>query len=211
MKNNKIFDISLPITNKTLVYPGDPKVEIKTARKSQWTLSRINIGSHTGTHLDTQKHIFGNSKGLESVSLKSLIGDCRVLDLTKAKISITIDDLKKHKIKRGERILVKTKNSIRGFKKFYKNYIYLDGDAAEYLVKIGIKLFGIDSLSIISSTLEDNRPHTSLLKKGTVIIETLDLSRAPAGKYLLICLPLRFGNIDGSPVRAVLIKNIGKS
>jgi len=201
----KIIDISHSISKATPVYPGNPKVKIKTIRGKTSTHSEVFFGTHTATHVDAPMHVFKNASGLNAISLDTMVGPCRVLDMTNVKESIRISDLKKYKIKKGERILVKTKNSARPFKKFYNNYIYLDGDAAEYLTKINIQLFGIDYLSVKKRGGSDNRPHTALLRKKIVIFEGLDLSKVKPGKYYFIGLPLKFESIDGAPARAILL------
>ncbi|MFY9457384.1 MAG: cyclase family protein, partial [Candidatus Spechtbacterales bacterium] len=120
---------------------------------------------------------------------------------------ITTADLEKERIREGERILVKTQNSLRGFEKFPDDPIYLDGDAADFLAERGIILFGIDWLSVKKRGGEDVRPHTSLLRKNIVLFEGLDLSNVESGEYQFVGLPLRFTNLDGAPARAVLITN----
>lgn len=202
----KIIDISLTLENGMIVYPGNPEVKIETTVGETSTHSSIAMGSHTGTHIDASLHVFKNGRGVNKIPLETYIGKCRVLDLTTVRESITIADLKRYRIKKGERILVKTRNSKRGFKKFYDDYVYLDGNAADYLAQKGIVLFGIDYLSIKKRGGKDYRPHTSLLKKGIVIFEGLDLSKVSSGVYLFVGFPLKFGNIDGSPARAVLLE-----
>ncbi|TSC77466.1 MAG: arylformamidase [Parcubacteria group bacterium Gr01-1014_33] len=211
-KQPHIFDISLSIHKGMITYPGNPVPDIvsfdtKTSQQTKTSyLSKINIGSHTGTHIDAPRHVFENGKGLEAFSLAQCIGPCRVLDFSGVKEAIFVKDLQKEKIKKGERILVKTSNSKRGFTKFYDDFVYLDGDAAEFLAAKGIILFGIDALSIKKRGGTDHRPHTALLRKNIAILEGLDLSKVRPGKYFLIALPLRFKNLDGAPARVVLLK-----
>jgi len=202
-----IIDISLAIHKDMIVYPGNPAPRIEMTDGLTSTHSLLEFGTHTGTHIDAPRHIFKKGKGVEKIPLATFVGPCRVLDLTNTKECIKISDLEKFRIKKGERILVKTSNSKRGFKKFYDDYVYLDGDAADYLTKIGIVLFGIDYLSIKKRGGADNRPHTALLKKGIVIFEGLDFSNVTEGKYFFAGLPLKLGNIDGAPARAILVKN----
>lgn len=202
----KIIDISLPIDEKTVVYPGNPKVNIKTIYGKNSAHSEIKFSSHTATHVDVPKHVFKKGFGVDKIDLKKVIGECRVFDMIRVKESIKVEDLEKENIKKGERILVKTKNSLRGFKKFYTDYVYLDGDAAEFLAQKKISLFGIDYFSVKKRGGKDIRPHTELLRNGIVIFEGLDLSEVKPGKYFFIGLPLKFTNLDGSPARAVLIK-----
>lgn len=207
MNTNKILDISIPLNENTITYPGNHKISI-TEHDSQTSIhSKILIGSHTGTHIDAPKHVFPGSGGVDSIPLESLVGECRVIDFTHVEQSITTNDIEKANIKKGERILAKTKNSDRGFDTFYDDYIYLDGDASELLVEKDITLFGIDYLSIKKRGDSDNRPHTELLENNIVIFEGLDLSRVEEGRYFFIGLPLKFTDIDGSPARVILLQN----
>lgn len=201
----QIIDISLPLYQGMITYPGNPELKIRSLLSKTSFLSEINMGSHTGTHVDAPSHVLLKGKTVDTIKLTKLVGKCRVINMTNSKKAITIADLKKENIKRGERILVKTQNSIRGFKNFHHDYIYLDGDAAEYLAKKNIGLFGIDYLSVKQKGSPDHRPHTALLKKNIPIFEGLDLSKVKPGKYFFIGLPLRFTGIDGAPARAILI------
>ena len=203
-----IYDISLPLDGKTIIYPGNAEMIIephKTVPEHPTNLSKITFGSHTGTHVDAPRHVDNNGIGVDKVSLEAMIGTCRILDMTGVEEKIGVVDLEKENIKEGERILVKTNNSLRGYNEFHEDSIYLDGDAAEYLADKRIILFGIDWLSIKKRGGEDVRPHTSLLSKSIVIFEGLDLSQVAPGEYQFIGLPLRFTDLDGAPARAILI------
>ncbi len=206
--NSKIIDISLPIKEDMVNYPGNFPVSIKEDENSVLKLHKIILGSHTGTHIDAPKHVFEDRLGVDKVNLESLIGKCRVLDMTHIDESIKVKDLIKAKIKKGERILVKTENSLRGYKKFHDDYIHLSGDAAEFLANRKIYLFGIDYLSIKKRGDSDNRPHIALLKNKIIILEGIDLSKVNPGNYFLIVLPLKIRGLDGSPARAILLKDV---
>jgi arylformamidase len=170
-------------------------------------LSSITLGSHTGTHIDAPGHAVEGAMMLDKIPLENFVGVCRVLDFSKDESEcITRQMLENKNIKNGERILLKTRNSVRGFKEFYEDFIYLDGDGADYVASLGITLLGIDSLSIKKRGEKDNRPHTSLLSQNIPIVEGLDLSKAEENEYELICLPLNFIDIDGAPARAILIQ-----
>lgn len=204
----KIIDISVELSNKTVIYPGTPEIEIKSL-KSPTTgsqLSKITLSSHVGTHLDAPRHVLQKGKTIDQLNFSAFIGSCRVVDCSKSKGSISLDDVKKIKSKKRERLLFKTSNSKRGLKKFYKDFIFLSPEAAKYLAENKVSLVGIDSFSIKQKGSKDNRPHTELLSKDIPILEGIDLSRVSAGTYYLICLPLKFVGIDGSPCRAVLLK-----
>ncbi|MEK7564506.1 MAG: cyclase family protein [Patescibacteria group bacterium] len=206
----KIIDISLSLNNKTPIYPGNVPLSIRVYKKmpeSNTYSSSITFGSHTGTHIDAPIHAIISAAPLDQIPLENFIGTCRVLDFsTESGESVTKEMLEGKNIKHSERILLKTRNSIRGFKEFYDDYVYLDGDAADYLASMEILVVGIDSLSIKKRGGSDQRPHTSLLGANIPIIEGLDLIDAEEKEYELYCLPLRFTDIDGSPARAILIE-----
>ena len=206
MEFKKIIDISIPIREGMLIYPNNPEVAFEEVRTKHSWLTKIMMGSHTGTHVDAPRHIFESGAGVDALPLEHFIGPCRVLDVTEATKCVKVSDLESMNIQKGERILVKTKNSLRSFERFYDDYVYLDSDAAAFLAQKEIALFGTDYLSVKQKGSEDNRPHTELLSKGIPIFEGLDLSRVEPGEYFFIGLPLRLVGLDGSPARAVLMR-----
>lgn len=205
-KDPQIYDISLPLYRGMIVYPNNPLYNVRPVNSRTSYASEISIGTHAGTHVDAPRHVFKKGQTVDALPLKNIVGECRVLNMTHAQKCVTLQDLQKAKIKAGERILVKTKNSSRGFKTFRNDYIYLDGDAAEFLAVKKIKLFGIDYLSVKQKGGDDHRPHTALLAKKIPIFEGLDLSKIKPGRYFFIGLPLRLKGLDGSPARAILMK-----
>lgn len=206
----KIIDISLPLNNDTPVYPGNVplSVSIHHAMPAHATqLSTITMGSHTGTHIDAPAHAVAGALTLDKIPLENFIGSCRVLDFSsEASGSVTKEMLQSKNIQKSERILLKTKNSLRDFKEFYDDYVYLSGDGADYLSDLSVLLVGIDALSIKQKGSNDHRPHTSLLSKNIPIVEGLNFADVTEGEYELFCLPLNFTGIDGAPARAILIK-----
>ena len=206
----KIIDISLPLNNQTPIYPGNVPVSVSIHHampEHATQLSAITFGSHSGTHIDAPAHAITGAPALDKIPLENFVGTCRVLDFSNDLAEgVTQSFLESKNIKPGERILLKTRNSIRGFKEFYDDYVYLDGDAADYLASLGVQLVGIDALSIKKRGSTDHRPHLSLLSKNIPIVEGLNLSEVAEGEYELYCLPLNFTNIDGAPARAILIQ-----
>ncbi len=206
----KIIDISLPLNNQTPIYPGNVPVSVSIHHampEHATQLSSITFGSHSGTHIDAPAHAITGAPALDKIPLENFVGTCRVLDFSNDLAEgVTQSFLESKNIKPGERILLKTRNSIRGFKEFYDDYVYLDGDAADYLASLGVQLVGIDALSIKKRGSTDHRPHLSLLSKNIPIVEGLNLSEVAEGEYELYCLPLNFTNIDGAPARAILIQ-----
>lgn len=207
----KIYDISLPIHNDMLVWPGDPGVSIETkttVEKQGVGLSYFSMSSHTGTHIDAPNHFLKNATSIDRVALEKLIGECIVADLTKLDhLEITAKDLKKFPLKKGSRILFKTGNFryLTG-NTFPKTYISLSQEGARYLVSKKVVLVGTDFLGIEKRKNPGHPVHKTLLKAGIVNVEGLDLSQVVAGSYELICLPLRVLGADGSPARVILIK-----
>ena len=203
----KIIDISVPFYPGMASYPGDPMVKFRPWPGKDWRLTEVTMGTHTGTHVDAPRHVFQNGKGITELPLEKFIGPCRVLDMTKCPRAIELKDVKAARIKKGERILVRTRNSLRGDAEIFRpDYVYLSGDATEYLAKLPITLFGIDAFSVKQRGGDDLRPHTVLLKKNIVILERINLKQVVPGRYTLLALPLPLKHLDGSPVRAILLR-----
>jgi len=206
----KIYDISREISNSMLIYPGDAKTIIKPFKKipkSSSNTSIITIGSHVGTHVDANKHFNNKGKGVEAIPLSSLVGNCKVIDVSKAKKKIEIADLNGKNIVKGDIIILKTANSNIKGNTFKKNFVHLSEEAVRYLVKRKISTVGIDYLSIDKFHSGNHPNHHIFLSKGVTILEGLNLNGVREGSYLLAALPLKINDIDGAPVRAVLIKN----
>ncbi len=208
----KIYDVTLPIKNGMLVWPRDPgvNIDIKTTLEQHGArTSRFSFGSHTGTHIDAPNHFVKGTSGVDKIASEKLVGECLVVDLTNIQHpEITVGDIKNVRINRGGRILFKTGN-FKFLKKtiFPDSYVSLSLEAAQWLVKKGVVLVGTDFLGIEKRKSPGHPVHTALLKAGIVIVEGLDLEKVPAGKYQIVCLPLRVVDADGSPARVILIKN----
>lgn len=208
MNYSQIIDISLPLHEGTIVYPGNPSIEIEeiSSATSGSVISKIVFGSHTGTHVDAPQHVIRGGEPLDQIPLETFVGNCRVIDCTKDEVSVKRETLESQNFQKGERILLKTNNSLRGFETFYEDYIFVSPEAAQYLAEKEVSLVAIDYLSIKQRGSKDNSPHTNLLEKNIPIIEGVDLSKAEAGEYFLVLLPLKFMKMDGAPARAILMK-----
>lgn len=207
MQYSQIIDISLPLHEGTIVYPGNPSIQIEeTTSLSRAVISKITFGSHTGTHVDAPKHVVSGGESLDHIPLETFVGNCRVIDCTQDQESVKRETLEQAHIQKGERILLKTNNSLRGFETFYDDYMFVSPEATQYLAEQEVSLVAIDYLSIKQRGSKDNSPHTNLLEKNIPIIEGVDLSKVEAGEYFLVLLPLKFMNMDGAPARAILMK-----
>ncbi len=208
----KIINISIPIQSGMTVYPNNPEVMIESVAKiaegASSDVSRISFGSHTGTHADAPKHATAGAGGIDSFPLSHFYGPAKVFDFSHLQPgdAVKVIDLESKEILAGDRILLKTSNSARGYGEFYNDFVYLDGDAAEFLTEKGVVLVGIDYLSIKQKGSKDNRPHTALLSNNIAILEGINLTTVAEGTYTLAAFPLNIPDSDGSPARAVLIK-----
>jgi arylformamidase len=209
----QIYDVSLPLSAATTIYPGDPGIEIspwKTlAAGDAANVSLLHFGAHSGTHVDAPAHFIDGGARVESLPLESLVGEARVVEVPADVKVIDENFITVNALENCQRILFKTRNSDfwhRPEQRFREDYTYLDASAAAKLVDSGIKLVGIDYLSVEDFASQKHETHHTLLSKGIVILEGLDLGAVPAGQYELICLPLKIagGSGDGAPARAIL-------
>jgi len=208
---SRIHDISVPVRTGGLVYPGNPEIAIELqqaiSRGAGANVSSIRFGSHTGTHVDAARHFFDDGESVDQIPLDSLIGPCIVLSFDSSLMSVGASDLAKHDLNGNSRVLIKTRNS--GFlteAEFQRDYTFLAPDGAEFLVSKGVRLVGVDYLSIEQFHSGHHKTHRTLLEKKIVIVEGLNLQDIEPGEYELICLPLRLEGLDGAPARAVLIE-----
>jgi arylformamidase len=201
-------------------WPGDAECRISLAAKlgapvrgqrgkiSPCNLTQLSLSAHTGTHMDAPRHFIAKGRTMESLPLDAVVGPCRVIAI-KHPSAITVEELRPHKIKDGERILFKTRNSSRSWKlaktgTFDKNFVYIPAETARYLVERGVRTVGVDYLSVGGWQKDGVECHQILLGAEIWIIEGLDLSKIKPGVYDLVCLPLKILGADGAPARAIL-------
>jgi arylformamidase len=200
----EIIDISVPVRPGMVTYPGDPTVTLERvvsiAEGGVVNLSRLDFGVHSGTHVDAPVHFIEGAAGAESLPLDVLVGPVRVLDLTAAE---RLDASAFDGVELQERVLLKTRNSeLWERDTFADEFLALTEDGARALIDAGVRLVGIDYLSI-----GDEAAHQVLLGAGVVAIEGLDLRAVEPGEYRLVCAPLKLVGSDGAPARALLIRD----
>lgn len=210
MNNNKNewIDISLTIKTGRIVWPGDPKVEVTKLMQIEngeiCNTRHLSCPVHVGTHIDAPLHFINGGDGIETLPLSSLAGNAKVIEI-KNEEKIPLSEIEDEEIEEGDIVLFKTINSSTYLKEtsFNENYVYLSTEAARYLVSKKISTVGIDYYSIAG--INDNivECHEILLGAKVTIIEGLDLSGVTAGKYELVCLPLKIEGSDGAPARAI--------
>lgn len=208
-----IYDVSVPLSAKTPTYPGDPGIEISAWKSltegDSANVSLLHFGAHFGTHVDAPAHFIEGSAKVDSLPLEVLIGEAQVVEVPDEVSVIDRDFVSEHCPRRYKRFLFKTRNSqfwAGESPVFHSDFTHLDLSAAEHLVSLGIKLVGIDYLSIEQFKSKTHETHLALLSKAIVILEGLDLRGVSGGSYELICLPLKVagGAGDGAPARVVL-------
>jgi len=203
-----VIDISLPIESGMIVYEGDPDVTIGPhalmARGAAADVSLISMGSHTGTHVDAPAHFLPGGATVDQLRWDDLVGPALVVSVAEDRL-IGREGLERLALDGHTRVLFKTRNSsLWSRRRFSRDYVALALDAAEYLVERGVRLVGIDYLSIEAWHSPGHPVHRRLLGAGVVILEGLDLSLAEPGLFELSCLPLPVRGIDGAPCRAIL-------
>jgi arylformamidase len=203
------IDISVSLHTGMAHWPGNPPISIERVmdvrKGDSHTLSRICMGSHTGTHVDAPGHFLPDGKSIDQMPLTSVIGEARVIAIQDPE-SIKPEELDPYRIRKGERILFKTLNSSRAWQSsdFVEDFVFISQKAAEYLAERRVSAVGIDYLSTGGFKGGGKAIHETLLGAGIWLIEGLDLSQVNPGKYYLICLPLKIDEGDGAPARAVL-------
>jgi arylformamidase len=155
--------------------------------------------------MDAPLHFVRGGTGLDRMPLSATIGSARVIEI-RDRESIKPAELRPHKIRRGERILFKTRNSVRSWKTdaFDEHFVYISQAAARYLAERRVQTVGVDYLSVGGYQRDGVETHQALLGAGIWIIEGLNLAKVKPGKYELVCLPLKVLASDGAPARAIL-------
>jgi arylformamidase len=209
IRDSPWIDISIPIRPGMLQWPGDPAFQIERTLDQEkgdaCTLSHMNLCAHTGTHMDAPLHFIRNAAPIDQMPLDATVGPARVIPIGNA-TSIQADELRRHEISPGERILLKTANSDRRWQDnaFDENFVFISRDGAAYLAGCRIRSIGIDYLSVDGFHRDAAHAHLELLGAGIWIIEGLNLSHVDPGPCELMCLPLRLMGADGAPARAIL-------
>ncbi|MCR5688353.1 MAG: cyclase family protein [Lachnospiraceae bacterium] len=205
------YDISYPMSSKMAIYPNNPAFTVKrvsdTDKGDAANVSEIIMGSHTGTHIDAPVHFMPEGESLDAVDLGRMNGRAKVFDVT-GYSEIGRDLLESRVIREDDIVLFKTDNSLNWeCDSILSDYVTLTYDAADHLAGQGVKLVGIDYLTVErprSKREPERSVHRSLLGNGILIAEGLKLRDVQEGEYEFFCLPLNIKGLDGCPVRCVL-------
>ena len=210
------LDVSAALSPKLPSYPGNRPFSLcwrgRLDGGGGCNLSDIELGSHSGTHVDAPLHFVPGGAPVDRVPLETLCGPCRVIEIDDARRADLPELRRRLRGRAPERLLLRTRNSRRRLMSrpaFTEDFVFLTPEAARWLVEEGTKLVGIDYLSIERFGFDSPDTHRVLLGADVPIIEGLDLSRARPGAYDLACLPLRCSGADGAPARAALRRRGG--
>src|SRR3954467_11206861 len=205
----RLVDVSVPLARGLASYPGNPEFDMQPVKRiaegASSNVSRLVLGTHTGTPLDPPRHFFDARAGADALPLDLLIGRARVIDLP-VRGGITEEHLSAAGLREDLRVLLRTPNSgwWHAAEPFHQDYTYVSEGAARYLVEQGVKVVGVDYLSVEQFKKPGAPAHRALLGNNVLIIEGLNLSDAEPGLYEMYCLPLRIAGADGAPARVVL-------
>ncbi len=206
------YDVTLPLTPEMPVWPGDPPVRVEPLvegdDENPFSILRLEMSTHTGTHVDAPRHLFPEGSGVDVLPLHELIGPAYVVDArgVKALSPAVLTELDIPA--KATRLLFRTDNEMlwrRDPHRFHTDFVALTPEGAQWLVGRGIRLVGIDYLSIAQYGMEVP-VHHHLLSAHVIIVEGLRLEHVPPGWYEMFCLPLKVHQGDGAPARVVLRK-----
>jgi len=204
----KLIDISVPLDASLPTYPGNTPFSLqpikRIARGESSNVSTIHMSAHAGTHVDAPRHFFDQGLGAEALPLEMLLGRTRVIEITSRR-GVEAADLEHFDLSEDVRLLIKTANSrLWGSAEFRPDYIGITESAARHLIDHGIKVVGVDYLSVEEYQKPGAPAHRVLLGGGTIVIEGLNLRDVDPGIYEMLCLPLRIVGSDGAPARVLL-------
>jgi arylformamidase len=204
----KLIDVSVPLDGKLPTYPNNTPFSLepikRIARGDSSNVSTLHMSAHTGTHVDAPRHFFDKGHGTEALPLELLMGRTRVIEIT-SRAGVTAEDLRAIDLSEDLRVLIKTHNSrLWSSPEFQTDYVGVTESGAKHLVERGVKVVGVDYLSVEQFRTPGAPAHHVLLGAGTIVIEGLNLLDVDPGIYEMFCLPLRIVGADGAPARVVL-------
>lgn len=204
-----IYDLTVSITPKTIVFPGDPYFKseklMDVEKGDSFTLCHFGFGNHMGTHIDFPAHVISGGKCSSDYPLEYLLGTGRVIEIPDDS-HVTAEHIEASEIKPGEIVFFKTRNTRDGLndREVYTNdFAAIEPEAAVSLVKAGVKIVGIDYLSVDKVEDEDLPAHKMLLGNEVLVVENVNLTDVPPGEYSISICPLKVEQADGLPVRII--------
>jgi arylformamidase len=204
----KLIDVTVPLNPALPTYPNNTPFTLepikRLARGDSSNVSMLHMSAHCGTHVDAPRHFFDEGAGTDALPLEMLIGRARVIEIA-SRTGIAAEDFSGIDLSDDVRLLIKTHNSrLWASPDFHIDYVGVTESGAKHLVGRGIKVLGVDDLSLEQFRKPGAPAHHVLLGGGTIVIEGLNLLDVEPGIYEMYCLPLRIIGADGAPARVVL-------
>jgi arylformamidase len=204
----KLIDVTLPLDAHLPLYPGNTPFSLEAIKRiatgDSSNLSTLHMSAHAGTHVDAPRHFFDDGPGADALPIELLMGRTRVIEIGSRR-GIGPDELGAFDLSEDVRLLIKTPNSrLWGSPEFHQDYVGVTEAGAKYLVDRGVKVLGVDYLSVEEFKKPGAPAHHVLLGGGTIVIEGLNLREVEPGTYEMFCLPLRVVGADGAPARVIL-------
>lgn len=204
----------MPLEAGMACWPGDPPFTLEpvtTLEHDGVRTSRLTMASHTGTHIDAPAHFVAGGKGIDEIAPEVLVGPCWVSQLDPDDGCVEPHHLQELPWQHTTRVILRTAStrlsppgSLPVVFDVTAPAGHLSAASARLLVERGVRLIGIDSLSIDAADSIDLPAHRILLAAGVVVVEGLVLDGVDTGAYTLLALPLRIRGGDGAPCRALL-------
>ncbi len=206
VRGRRIIDVSVALTEGMPIYEGNPPFSVSWAmskrRGDQVNLTELREGVHTGTHVDAPYHFIEEGKKIDALPLTDFFVSAHVIECRGKTVGERV--LSGKRIRKGEGVLFKTRNSAMYDMPFTRDFVYLEGGVAERLVELGVSVVGLDYLSVEAFGSHDAPVHNTLLSHNIPIIEGLCFKGVKAGRYTLAAFPLRLAGREAAPARAVL-------
>lgn len=204
-----LYDLTHTINSSMVVFPGDPSFESQTVmdvnNQDAFTLRHYSLGNHAGTHIDFPAHVISDGKSSDHFPVDYLTGIGKVINIPENS-HVTAAHVDAADIAPGNIVFFKTRNTRDSL---YEKGVYtedfkaIEPEAAQRLVERGIRIVGIDYLSVDPIDDENLSVHKTLLHEDILIIENLNLQMIPAGRYYIRIAPLKIEGMDGLPVRVM--------
>lgn len=204
----KLIDISRKLGKNVPTWPGDTpfsfQIEWAKADSGSVNVGKLEMSTHTGTHVDAPFHFDDEGKRIYDLDLNLYVGRALVVDM-RNKENVGASDFDGVDLQGVERVILRT-DSWENPSQFPEKITYLRPDLASFLGEKGVRLIGVDVPSVDPLDSKELAAHHSLHENGIHILEAVELLHVEPGLYELIALPLPLVEADGSPVRAVLRK-----
>lgn len=213
----KMVDLSHRLRTGSTVYPGDPRIRLSpaaTIEEDGFAVTSVEMGSHSGTHVDAPSHTIAKGRTMSDVAIERLVGRAHLIrvpglaarePIGLERIGAALDALPEE----PRIVLIATGWDRHWEDDAYLEHPYLEAEVAARLRELGVDVLGMDTLNPDPTwkAEESGLPvHEAILGSDGLIIENLrGLMELPESEssFEFSALPLSLDGADGAPVRAV--------